>query len=361
MQKNTFLLYGANGYTGELIARFASQYNLSPILAGRTRDAVRPIAQKLNLPFEIVHLEDKAALLLILRRVKLVVHAAGPFKFTAKQMIEACLIAGTHYIDINGDISVFELLKSYDKDARHTGITMIPGAGFDVVPTDCTAMMLKNVLPDAVSLKLAFATLNGGVSHGTAMSLVEKLGEGGAVRRKGKIVRRPLGQKGMMVDFGEKELFVMSIPWGDVSTAYTTTGIPDIVSYTGISKKIYRILKWQFLFNWILRLNFVRKIIRKKIAKRPAGPTDEERSKAVSLVWGQAINAKGKTAIARLRCPDGYTLSAHSCLIIAKKILDENLEPGFQTPAGVYGEKLVFEIPGVTKELLEVREHSEQQ
>jgi short subunit dehydrogenase-like uncharacterized protein len=356
MQNNSFLLYGANGYTGELIARFAADYNLSPILVGRRREAVKPLAQKLNLRYEIVNLEDKAALLMFLRKVKLVVHAAGPFKFTAKQMVEACLITGTHYIDINGDISVFEMLKGYDREARHTGITLIPGAGFDVVPTDCTALMLKKLLPDAVSLKLAFATLNGGVSHGTAMSLIEKLGEGGAVRRNGKIIRKPLGQKGMMVDFGEKELFVMSIPWGDVSTAYTTTGIPDIEAYTAISKKIYRVLKWQFLFNWLLRMKFIRKIIKKKIAKRPAGPTDEQRSKAVSIVWGKAVNAKGKTAIARLRCPDGYTLTAHSSLLIAKKILEGNFEPGYQTPAGVYGEKLVFDIPGVKKEILDLKD-----
>jgi short subunit dehydrogenase-like uncharacterized protein len=346
MQNNSFLLYGANGYTGELIARFASQYNLSPLLAGRRKEALKPLAEKLNVPYRVIDLSDKGTLLTVLRQVKVVIHAAGPFQFTAKQMADACLITGTHYLDINGDISVFEMLKEYDNAAKQAGIMILPGAGFDVVPTDCTALLLKKQLPDAVSLKLAFATLGGGLSHGTAMSVIQKLGQGGAVRKNGKIIRKPLGQKGMMVDFGTKELFVMNIPWGDVSTAHFTTGIPDIEAYTGVSKKVYRLLKSQFLFNWLLRTNTVRNIIKKRINKRPAGPNDEQRSKAISLIWGQATNAAGITVTARLQTPDGYTLTAHSSLLIAKKVLEGNFKPGYQTPASAYGENLVLEVPG---------------
>jgi len=196
-----------------------------------------------------------------------VLHAAGPFQFTAKQMIEGCLQTGTHYIDINGDIAVFEMIKRYDAAAKKAGIMFLPGAGFDVVPTDCIALQLKKILPDAISLKLAFASLGGGLSHGTATTMATKLGEGGAVRKDGKIVRASLGQKGMWIDFGIKKLFVMSIPWGDISTAHFSTGIPDIETYTGISKKTYNVLKAQSLFNWMLRTNLVRNYIKKKIKK----------------------------------------------------------------------------------------------
>ncbi len=286
MRNNSFLLYGANGYSGELIARYASEYGLQPILAGRKEAALRPLAERLNLSYKVFGLDDSEAMKAALREVKVVIHAAGPFQFTAKQMADACLQTGTHYLDINGDVSVFEMLKGYDNAAKETGIMILPGAGFDVVPTDCTALHLKKQLPDAVSLKLAFATLGGGLSHGTATSVVQRLGEGGVVRKNGKLVKVPLGKKGMWVDFGEKKLFVMSIPWGDISTAYTTTGIPDIEAYTGISTNIYRFLKFQSLFNWLLRMNFMRKIIKKKIDKAPAGPTDEQRSKAISLSMG---------------------------------------------------------------------------
>ena len=344
--QNQFLLYGANGYTGKIIAKLAATYNVQPILAGRTEANIKPLADELQLPYRIIDLDDAAQLQKNLAEVKLVLHAAGPYVYTAKQMIEACLQTGVHYIDINGDISVFETLKKYDAAAKEKNIMVMPGVGFDVVPTDCIALQLKNKMPDATHLKLAFASIGGGLSHGTATTMAGKIGEGGAVRENGKIIRKPLGQKGMWVNFREKRLFVMTIPWGDISTAYTTTGIKNIEAYTGMAPKVYRILKFQWAFNWLLRTNFVRNIIIKKIKARPAGPSDEQRQKSSSLVWGEVSNASGKTLSACISCFDGYTLTAHSSLLITQKILEGNFKTGYQTPAGCYGEDLILEVPG---------------
>lgn len=347
MPGNSFLLYGANGYTGELIARYAAEYNLHPVLAGRREEVLRKLATKLNYPYKVFDLNDSGALSAALKEVSVIVNAAGPFQFTAKPIIEACLQTGTHYIDINGDISVFEFIRKYDDAARRAGVMILPGAGFDVVPTDCAAFLLKKMLPDAIDLKLAFASPGGGLSHGTATTMINKLGEGGAVRKNGKIVREPLGQKGMWVDFGTRRFFVMTIPWGDIATAYYTTGIPDIESYTGISPGIYRLLKVQFLFNWLLRTKFIRRILKKKIDKRGAGPSDGQRNKTTSFVWGQVANSKGEKASVEMHTPDGYTLTVYTTLQIAKKILQGNFTAGYQTPASAYGEDLIAEVPGV--------------
>lgn len=356
--QNSFLLYGANGYTGELIARHAAQYDLHPVLAGRREEVIKPLAAKLNYPYKIFDVADTNALLTALREVRVVVNAAGPFQFTAKPIIDACLQTGVHYLDVNGDITVFEMIRQYDAAAKQAGIMLLPGAGFDVVPTDCTALLLKKLLPDATTLKLAFATIGGGLSHGTATTMVNKLGQGGAVRKDGKIVSAPLGQKGMWVDFLNvanadiERKFVMTIPWGDIATAYFTTGIPNIESYTAIAPNVYRMLKTQSVFNWLLRTQFIRNIIKKKIDKRPAGPNDEQRSKAMSLVWGQVANGEGKTRTVRMSCPDGYTLTMYSTLLLAKKVLEGDLKAGYQTPASAYGEDLVLELPDVKREIL---------
>ena len=108
MQQNHFLLYGANGYTGQLIARHARQYGLQPVLAGRNGARLKSLSLELGMPYEVFNLSDPEKLRAALSQVKVVLHAAGPFQFTAKQMIEGCLQTGTHYVDINGDISVFE-------------------------------------------------------------------------------------------------------------------------------------------------------------------------------------------------------------------------------------------------------------
>ena len=346
----TLLLYGANGYTGRLIARLAGQYGLSPILSGRNEAEISKMAEELNLSWHTVDLADTDSLDRLLNGVDVVLHAAGPFRHTARQMMEACIRTSTHYLDITGEISVFELGKSMDDAAKKAGIMIMPGVGFDVVPTDCAALFLKNRLPDAQTLKLAFGSIGGGLSHGTAITMAETAGEPGAERIAGRIVPVPIGRKSMWVDFGLKRLFVMTIPWGDVSTAFTTTGIPNIETYTAVSPKTHRMLRLQFLFNWFLRLPFVRASAIRKIKARPAGPDDKRREKSKSLVWGQALNASGKRKSLRLNGPEGYTLTAHSSLIIASKVMSGNFIPGYQTPAGCFGEDLVMEIPGVQRE-----------
>ena len=349
MQHTTFLLYGANGYTGRLIVEMARQYGLQPILAGRNKEAITAMAAQYSLPYHIVRLEDGEAVTEILQHVQVVLNAAGPFKYTAFPLIEACLQTGTHYLDITGEMDVFEMAQQYDSAAQQQGIMIMPGVGFDVVPTDCLALFLQNLLPDANRLKLACAATGGGVSHGTAMTMLEGLGEGGAVREYGRIVKKPLGHKGFWVDFGPKKLFVMAIPWGDVSTAFHTTGIPFIETYTGIQPRLYKLLKWQPLFNWLLRTAPVRRLLKKKIEARSAGPDAAAREKSQSLVWGQASTSKGQKVEARLIGPNGYTLTAHTSLLIVQKVAGGDFATGYQTPASAYGADLILEVPGVER------------
>ncbi len=347
MDSKTFLLYGANGYTARLIAREAASFGLTPILAGRSRGAIEAMASDLDLPFRCFALEDKAALESALREVKVVMHCAGPFIHTARPVVEACISTGTHYLDINGDITCFELVKKYGEAAAKANVMLMPGTGFDVVPTDCLALKLKKAMPDATSLRIAFASLGSTLSHGTATTMAGKLGEGGARRENGRIVRAPLGQHAMTVDFGSKKRFVMSIPWGDVSTAYHTTGIPNIETFTAVPQEYHRIMKAQGLFNWLLRTSMMRGYIQKKIDKRPAGPNDDTLKNGRSLVWAAATNEQGGKIEARLEGPEGYDLTWRASLLILKKVLSGDLKSGYQTPAACYGEHLVEEVPGV--------------
>lgn len=351
MQENKFLLYGANGYTGRLIASMANQYDLVPVLAGRNESALSLMAKELSLEYIVVDLDDTYKLVDALQSFKVVLHAAGPFMHTALKMAKACIKAGVHYLDITGEIGVFELLKKMGDDFAQKGIMVMPGVGFDVVPTDCMAKYLFDQMPQATHLKLAFASVGGKLSHGTATTMAEGMGEGGAVRENGRIIKKPLGHKGMWVNFSSKKLFTMTIPWGDISTAFTTTGIPNIETYTSVSPKTFSMLKWQGLYNWVLKLSFVRNYYKKKIKKMPVGPDEAMRKKAKSLVWGEVTNSEGHSLNANLEGPEGYTLTALSSLIILKKVLSGNFKPGYQTPAACFGADLVLEIPGVTRSM----------
>ncbi|WP_234775726.1 saccharopine dehydrogenase family protein, partial [Paraburkholderia tropica] len=222
-----WMIYGANGYTGELIAREAARRGLKPVLAGRRRKSVEELARTLGLEARAFSLDDVAALTGQIKGYSLVLNCAGPFSATAAPMMEACLRAGAHYLDITGEIAVFEHAQSLNVRARDAGVVLCPGVGFDVIPTDCVAAALKTALPDATHLALGFDSRSG-FSPGTARTSVEGLAQGGKVRRDGKIVTVPLAYKVRRIDFGDGEKDAMTIPWGDVSTAWHTTGIPDI-------------------------------------------------------------------------------------------------------------------------------------
>jgi short subunit dehydrogenase-like uncharacterized protein len=118
------MIYGANGYTGEMIAREAAKRGMRPILAGRNEAAVTALANKLSLPSRVFSLNDEAAVLEGLNEVDLVLHCAGPFSETAEPMMMACLQTKTHYLDITGEISVFELAQSLSGKARKQKIVL---------------------------------------------------------------------------------------------------------------------------------------------------------------------------------------------------------------------------------------------
>jgi short subunit dehydrogenase-like uncharacterized protein len=344
---SNFLIYGANGYTGELITRFAAERGLKPIIAGRNERAITQIAEAYGLEYRVFSLDESGKLDAALGEVATVLHCAGPFSLTSRQMGEACLRTKTHYTDITGEIAVFEACAAADQKAKDAGIMIMPGAGFDVVPSDCLAVHLKGRLPSATDLRLAFYGI-GRMSHGTQATMTMNAGKGGAVRRDGKIMQVPAAWRRREIDFGDGIVKTgITIPWGDVSTAFHSTGIPNIEVYTVVPPHALKLMKVSRYLGPILETGPVQRYMLGKIP--PGGPTDEERARGRSLLWGEASDDNGNVVVSRLQGPEGYTLTVLSALNIIEKILRGNFKPGFQTPAKAYGADLVLEIEGVVR------------
>lgn len=346
------LIYGANGYTGELIARAAAAQGLAPVLAGRTAGPVGALAAELGCEARIFGLEDPAAVAAGLAGCRVVIHCAGPFSATAAPMMAGCIAARAHYTDITGEIDVFELGFRHDARARHAGIVICPGVGFDVVPTDCIALSLKQALPDATRLALGFDSRSG-MSRGTAATSVEGLGYGSRVREGGKIRRIPLGSRSRHIDFGAGTKLATAIPWGDVSTAYRTTGISDIEVYVPVSPRALANLKRLGRLGWLLRRRSVQALAKWHIRRGAPGPTAEERERTPVHVWGEATSASGRKVTARVRVPNGYTVTTDAAVAIARRLLESEPVPGYSTPARLMGADFVSRLPGATRITLE--------
>ena len=344
------LIYGAYGYTGELIVREAIAAGLRPVLAGRNPAALSALASRLGLEWRSAALDDAVALDAALAGMRVVLHCAGPFIHTSRPMADACFRAGVHYLDITGEIAVFEALAARSGAARDAGVTLLPGVGFDVVPSDCLAAHLARRLPSATHLALAFRSL-GGVSRGTATTMAEGAGMGGAVRRGGQIVSVPPGWRARDVDFGDgRATLAVTIPWGDVSTAYYSTGIPDIAVYMAMTPSMHRTLRLSRWIGPLLRAGPVRRRLVARAQARAPGPDEARREHGECRLWGEVRDASGATATARLVTPEGYTLTARTAVAAARRVLAGKIATGFLTPSQAFGADFILEQRNVRRE-----------
>ncbi len=335
------LIYGANGYTGELIAREAVRRGLSPTLSGRNEPAVAALARELALPYCAFHLDDAATIARTLAGFGTVLHCAGPFVRTSRPMVDACLAAGVSYLDITGEIPVFEALLARGAEAERAGVVLLPGIGFDVVPTDCLALELKERLPDATHLDLAFVAEGGGWSRGTLATMIESLPHAGAMRRNGRIVPLPLAAEAMEIELPVGRRTVMSIAWGDVSTAFHTTGIPNIRTFTGVPAGTVRRLRRMRPLLPLAGWKPAKRLLQFWVRQTVTGPSATQRQRARTWIWGTARNADGASVTIFFSTSEGYALTARSAVEGLMRVGSGAVPVGVWTPARAFGAKFL--------------------
>jgi short subunit dehydrogenase-like uncharacterized protein len=347
MAHEPFLIYGANGFTGRLIAERAKACGFRPIVAGRSRGPVEDIASRVGFEARVFELDSPDAVLEGIRGARLVLHCAGPFSKTSRPMVDGCLRAGAHYLDITGEVSVLEAVLSRDAEARAAKVVLLPAVGFDVVPTDCMAKTLHEELPDATRLELGFSS---GMqpSPGTAKSTVEGLQMGAKVRENGAIVTlsRPRTRD---IPFESGARFGMSIPWGDLVTAHRSTKIPNITVYTVVPRNVARAAPMLKYVAPILRMPSVVRFLQRTVEKRAKGPTDEQRKTGRMWVWGRVENASGAAVEAHLDVSEGYEFTVVAALASVERVLGGEVPPGATTPSLAFGADFVTTLPGASE------------
>lgn len=359
MFMKNFLLYGSYGYTGQLILDHAIQNGLRPILAGRDEKRLRAQAQKYDLDYRAFALDETSKLDSALLEADAVLHCAGPFVHTFRPMAEACLRTRRHYVDISGEIPGFEALAALDARAKEADVMLLPGGGFDVVPSDCLAAHLKQRLPSATQLRLFIRGVGMGASRGTAKSAVENLQRGGMIRRDGKLTQVPPAWNVRQQDFGRGPVPVVSIGWGDVSTAYYSTDIPNIETYFALPALSIRFMKAMRLIGPLLYNRPAKNILKFTIDTfTPPGPNEEQRKKGFAIFVGEVTDQNGGRAVSKLTCPEGYSCTALTTVEIMKRILHndsstdagQGVKPGFQTPSLAFGADFILQFEGVKRE-----------
>lgn len=338
------MIYGASGYTGRLIARRAVERGLKPVLAGRSPEAIAALAAELDCPCASFGLQQPAQIAEHLQGFSVVLNCAGPFSQTARQMIDACLAAGTDYLDITGEIEVIQFAASRDERAKQAGVALIPAVGLDVVPSDCLAAMLAERLPTARVLQLAFSGA-GGLSAGTAKTMIEALPGGGRVRIDGEIRHVPIAWKTMEIPFRHRKLWGMTIPWGDVASGFYSTGIPNIEVYIAAPpKQIARLRRLRFLLP-LLGWKPLQSLAKRWIERKIKGPSDQDRETVRSSLWGRVSDDQGQSVSATLETLSGYKLTALTAVAALERALEKQVPRGFSTASQAFGRKFILTFP----------------
>ncbi|MCB1626572.1 MAG: saccharopine dehydrogenase NADP-binding domain-containing protein [Xanthomonadales bacterium] len=344
--KPSWLLYGATGYSGELIATEAAKRGHAVILGGRNPDRLQALADRLQRPQRCFTLDDRASVEKGLMGVRLVLNCAGPFNLTANALAQSCLRLGVHYLDISSEVADFRSLHRLDARARDNGVLLLPGVGTGVLPTDALALHLKQRVPSAVTLSLAMASPGAKLSRGSLHTLVESLRSQAYVREGDQLRPAEVKLESREVDFGPGGKHkVTSFPWrGDLYSAAISTGLQFISCYIAVPGMLQmamnhrRWLSHPLLGRWVDRY----------VARASLGPDAKERSRSRTWFWGEVVNDIGTRASSVLSGPDGYELTKLTALYAVERVLCGDSAEGWCTPSQVFGTDPLKSLPGVT-------------
>lgn len=309
----TILIYGATGYTGKLVAMQARETHLSFEVAGRNGPQVTALAEQLDVPCRIFALDDPETIIASLAGVTAVLNCAGPFASTARPLMEACIACGVHYLDITAEYKVYALAEAWSERAAAAGVMLLPGVGWDVVPSDCLAMYLAAKVDQPQSLRIALQVANS-MSRGSTTSVGEILGVGLLVRAEGTIVAKPDAAPARF-DFGAGLVDSVPLSFGDLVTAWKSTGIPNIAMFVNIKENV----------------------MPEGVAAMPEGPSLEERAANRACAVAEVTGIDGAVVRARIDTINGYSYTPLAAVEALRLLAAGQFKPGFQTPATVFG------------------------
>ncbi len=346
MEKSKWLIYGAYGITGQLIVEEAMRQGQHPILAGRSAEKLKVQAEKVGLDWISFDLKDKTTMIKALEKVEAVLNIAGPFKQTARPLIEACLETGTNYLDVSNEIEVFQQVATYDRRAKERGITIISGVGFGTVATNFLVKKVAEQLPDATELEIAVSLYSEEGSAGATKTALEVLASGGKSYRGGKLGNYQLGKGAKKLAFPDgSERTIMPVPSGDLVAAFQVTAIPEIKAYLEFAGSPLVLRLAMPILQGVMKIKFVRQMAEKASARSAKSETTplESQAEKYSYIWVRATNQAGKSKEGWLKLGEGYQFTAKSSVLAVKNFF--GLRPiGVLTPAQAFSNEFIQEL-----------------
>ncbi|WP_439849790.1 saccharopine dehydrogenase family protein [Pseudomonas syringae] len=318
---STLLIYGATGYTGRMAAERAKASGLRFEIAGRNSQRLAELATHLDVPFRVFDAGPDAEN--FLSGISVLLNVAGPFAHTAQALMRACIKTGVDYLDITAEINVYRLAERLGVEADAAKVMLLPGVGWDVVPTDSLAVQVAQRVDKPQALSIALQ-VPGSMSRGSAMSVSEIIGAGVLARVDGELVATPDAQP-RHFDFGEGPVLCLPLSFGDLVTGWHSTGIPDITMFVHLSGEAFP---------------------EGDLSLLPDGPAAEERDACRARAVVEITAADGSIARSVIETVNGYSYTPLAAVEAARRVLSGERRSGFATPAQVFGGGFAESIAG---------------
>jgi short subunit dehydrogenase-like uncharacterized protein len=260
-----------------------------------------------------------------LEGVGVLLNFAGPFAQTAQPLMQACIKAGVDYLDITAEINVYRLAERMGAQAAQAGVMLLPGVGWDVVPTDCLAMHVARRVQNPQALSVALQ-ISGSMSRGSAMSVSEIMGAGLMARVNGQLLATPDAQP-RYFDFGQGPALCAPLSFGDLVTGWRSTAIPNIAMYVHITGEAFP---------------------EGDLSQLPDGPSIQEREGHRARAVAEVVDADGTVERSVIETVNGYSYTPLAAVEAARRVLGGERRAGFETPARVFGVAFAQSIAGTT-------------
>jgi short subunit dehydrogenase-like uncharacterized protein len=265
-------------------------------------------------------------------------------------MVDACLKSNAHYLDITGEIPVFKSIFERTDEALEADVALIPGMGFDVVPTDCLASYVADGVEDPTNLKILLdADIS--PSKGTLVTAIDQLTSGGWSRQNGQLVSVPLAHESFEADFPQGRIRAVSAPLGDLVTVFHSTGVPNIDTFVNLPLPFSDFMG-PFVrgFSSLLKVPYLKEALQTGVegVSSLTWSDEEDTEESENWIYARAENDAGESNEAWLKTPETYYFTALS-VIEGVKCLRDARPAGAVSPSMAFGNDFVCSIKDVER------------
>jgi short subunit dehydrogenase-like uncharacterized protein len=343
-------VFGATGYTGQLIVAELQRLKLPFNIGGRSTLRLAQMAQRLQLGEEVAQIVadplQPATLPALFRYdTRILVNCSGPFTRFGEPVVKAAVETGTHYLDITGEQNfIVRVFDQYGLAASLKQCALIPACGVEYALTNWLATLVAAKLEPLDRISTVTNVLRIQATSGTSLSLFQALAAPGFSWEDGHRVRRLAGSQLRIFDFPSGRRSTIWSPFGDMVTLPTHLQVKNVASYIALGPVAARTT--HLLAPLLPTLSKLVNPVLSRLLRSGRGPTLKERQQAQWEMLALAESPKGSCR-ATLKAGDAYGLTAHIVGYCAEKLLSPDFKQvGALGPAQAFEAQAALEYLG---------------